>query len=402
MKILFLLTQDLESPSGLGRYWPLARELVHLGHSVTIATLHSNYSSLDQKRFTRSGVEVRYVAPMHVRKQNNVKTYYSPFVLPFVLLRATLALCWAALTIPTDIIHIGKSQPMNGLAGLLGKWFRRRQLWLDCDDVEADINRFASTGQARAVAWFERWLPRQVDFVTTHTQFNRSRLLASGVPAERVYYLSNGVDPARFQSPDPLRIASLRQKYNLEGCQVVAYIGSLSLGGHAINLLLDSFALFHPSHPNIRLLLVGGGDRYDDLLQRAHQLGLDDSVIFVGRVNPLDVVLYYYLSNVSVDPVEADSAARGRSPLKLFESWICGVPFVSADVGDRRSLLGDPPAGVLALPADPTSLADSILQVLDDPALASDLRTRGLARVPAYFWDNLARQLDSFYSSACH
>ena len=31
MRILFLLTQDLESPSGLGRYLPLAKELGKLG-----------------------------------------------------------------------------------------------------------------------------------------------------------------------------------------------------------------------------------------------------------------------------------------------------------------------------------------------------------------------------------
>ena len=31
MRIIFLLTQDLESPSGLGRYWPLAKELARLG-----------------------------------------------------------------------------------------------------------------------------------------------------------------------------------------------------------------------------------------------------------------------------------------------------------------------------------------------------------------------------------
>jgi len=34
MRILFLLTQDLESPSGLGRYLPLAKELGKLGNTV--------------------------------------------------------------------------------------------------------------------------------------------------------------------------------------------------------------------------------------------------------------------------------------------------------------------------------------------------------------------------------
>ena len=49
MRIHFLLTQDLESPSGLGRYFPMARELVRLGHQVTISALHSDYANLKHK-----------------------------------------------------------------------------------------------------------------------------------------------------------------------------------------------------------------------------------------------------------------------------------------------------------------------------------------------------------------
>jgi glycogen(starch) synthase len=120
-------------------------------------------------------------------------------------------------------------------------------------------------------------------------------------------------------------------------------------------------------------------------------------VRFCGRVPPGQVPLYYYLADVGVDPVHDDDAARGRSPLKLFESWVCGVPFVTADVGDRRLLLGDPPAGMLARPGDAGALAQAILAVLENPDLSQTLRQRGLARVPDYYWDHLAEELDGIY-----
>ena len=78
MRILFLLTQDLESPSGLGRYLPLAQELVKSGHQVNIAALHSNYQKLAFRRKNIQGVELHYVAQMHVKKQGSTKTYFSP------------------------------------------------------------------------------------------------------------------------------------------------------------------------------------------------------------------------------------------------------------------------------------------------------------------------------------
>jgi hypothetical protein len=75
MKIVFLLTQSLVSPMGIGRIGPLARALIKLGHGVTILALHPDFSSLKQKSFVQNGVNVEYVAPMHVKKIGNLKTY---------------------------------------------------------------------------------------------------------------------------------------------------------------------------------------------------------------------------------------------------------------------------------------------------------------------------------------
>jgi glycosyltransferase involved in cell wall biosynthesis len=397
MKLLFLLTQDLESPSGLGRYWPLAREMARLGYIVTVAALHSNYQALPRKCFKQDGVNIRYVAPMHVRKQGNIKSYYSTPRLLLLAARATWMLSWAALSVPSDIIHICKPHPMNGVAGLLGKFLRGRQVYLDCDDIEAQSNRFGTGWQKRGVAFFERWLPNHVHFITTHTQYNLSLLEAGGIPPERIYYISNGVDRQRFAHPDPRRVAALRNELGLDGKKVIAFIGSLSLTGHAVDLLLKAFVAINETYPESILLVVGGGEDYEALCSQARDLGIGNATIFRGRVSPEEVSLYYHLSDVSVDPVRDDAAARGRSPLKLFESWACGVPFVSGDLGDRKILIGDPPAGLLTQPGDPDSLAKAILKVLQNPKLATSFRQRGYDRVQDYYWEKLACKLDLIY-----
>ena len=134
------------------------------------------------------------------------------------------------------------------------------------------------------------------------------------------------------------------------------------------------------------------------MLDLSHSLGISQATHFIGRVLPSEVRKYYALSDVSVDPVRDVEAARGRSPLKLYESWLCGVPFVSSPVGDRTHLLGQPPAGILAQPAgDPQSLANSIMQILESKQLAQELSRRGLERVEQYTWDQLAIQLEHGY-----
>ena len=178
---------------------------------------------------------------------------------------------------------------------------------------------------------------------------------------------------------------------------MVVYVGSLSLPSHPVDLLVKAFASVHAALPETALVLVGGGEDFDTLQRLVCSLGLETAVHLCGRVPPDQAPLYYQMADVSVDPVHDDDAARGRSPLKLFESWASQVPFVTADVGDRGVLLGSPPAGILSRPGDPDSLAESILQILQNPALASELRQRGLERAALYTWERLAEQFKCAY-----
>ncbi len=397
MRLLFLLTQDLESPGGAGRYFPLARGLARRGHQVSIGALHSSYDSLKEKRFEREGVAVHYVAPMHVRKQGDLKTYYPAYRLLPLMAWATAGLARLALQGGYDLIHIGKPHPMNGVAGLLARRLRGRRVWLDVDDYEAATNRFSGGWQRRLVSSFEDGLPLRVEGVTTHTQFLRRRLLSLGVPEGHITYLPNGFDPERFSPPPAERVAALRAELGLEGCKVAAFIGSLSLSSHPVDLLVEAFEQVAAEEPAARLLLVGGGEDMPRIRARVEGAGLAGRVIFRGRVPFSEAPLYYRLADLTLDPVYDDDVARSRQPLKLFESLACGVPFVSADVGDRRLLLGEPPAGLLARPGDPRALAEAVLALFRRPEAAAELARRGLERVQAYRWERIVETLEAQY-----
>jgi glycosyltransferase involved in cell wall biosynthesis len=397
MRILFLLTQDLESPAGIGRYFPWAKALAQRGHQVSIAALHADYAHAPQKHFNREGVDIQYVAQMHVLKRGDKKYYYSPPILLARTIQATWALTRAALMSPADIIQIGKPQPMNGLAGWVAKKVRRRVLCVDCDDLEAANNRFSSRWQRRVVSFFERNLPRQADHVTTHTHVLQKQLLALGIPPPRITYLPHGYDRDRFADPQPGQVEALRSQLGLQGKKVIVYVGSMSLGSHAVDLLLEAFAMIRLSQPESAMVLVGGGEDIDTIQQKVIGLGLGESVIFCGRVPSRDTPLYYRLGSVSVDPIPDNSSGRASLSLKMFESWACGVPLVTVDVGDRQDILGDPPAGVIVQPGDPAALAHAILDILNQPNYAKTLSHRGVARVANFTWDRLAEQMESVY-----
>ena len=398
MRITFLLTQSLESPSGLGRYWPLAKELARLGHQVTILALHHNYSVLTRRHYVREGVAVHYVGQMHVRKIGNQKFYFNTLQLLWISFWSTLHLMWAALRVPTDVYHLGKPHPMNGLAVLLPHFLKRKPVYLDCDDYEAASNRFGSEWQRKAVAFFEDNLPRLAKGITVNTHFTAERLVSLGYPIERIVYVPNGVDRERFfMQKNEGVFQDLCDALDLCGRKIVLYMGSMSLANHAVDLLLESFACVMKAEPSAVLLLVGGGEDYETLRNSVSALGLAGAVRFVGRVPPEQVPVYYQLADISVDPVRDTFAERARSPLKLFESWESGVPFVTADVGDRRRILGLPQAGGLAVPGDKSSLAEVILSLLVDEAKCQHLQQLGWQRIEAFYWNRLVSKFSEVY-----
>ena len=399
MKITFLLTQSLESPSGLGRYWPLSKELVRLGHEVTILALHHNFQTLTQRRFVTDGVKVHYVGQMHVRKVGNSKFYFSPIHLMWIAGLATWRLARAALQTPTDVYHLGKPHPMNGLAVLLPRLLRSKPVYLDCDDYEAMSNRFEGNWQRRVVAYFEDHLPAIAAGITVNTHFALERLQASGYPDERIVYIPNGVDRHRFSCIDDATVDALRRQLGLVGRKVVLYVGSLSLASHAVDLLLEAFAIVQQIEPRAVLLLVGGGEDYEALQSQVAALRLSDRVRFVGRVLPDQVPAYYLLADASVDPVRDDPAERARSPLKVVESLASGTPVVTGDVGDRSAQLAHG-GGLLVLPDDSGALAKVLVAILQDPALHTRLSAEALAVREQHYWDRLVHDFASIYDKA--
>jgi len=397
LKITFLLTQSLESPYGLGRCWPVAKEMSRLGHDVTILALHHDLASLKERFTIIDGVRVHYVGQMHVLKKGNAKFYFSTPRLLWITALATWNLMKVAIQIPTDVYHICKPHPMNGLAGLFAKAFRRKKVFLDCDDYEAVSNRFAWHWQQQVIAWFEDHLPKFVVGVTTNTRFMLKRLENLGCPVDRIVYVPNGVDRDRFASIDEAAVKALRERFNLYDRKVILYVGSISLTNHAVDLLIEAFELVCQTAKKVVLMLVGGGEDYDLLRSKVASLGISSHILFVGKVPAAQVPLYYRLADVSVDPVYDDLVARARCPLKIVESVVAGVPVVTGDVGDRYELLGEGRAGKLVKPGDAYALASGILEIIENPPLALQLRQAAESLRGKYYWDVLVKDFMHIY-----
>lgn len=395
MKIAFVLPQSLDSPSGLGRFGPLARELADRGYIVTVFALHYDWPAVAPKRYNDRGVSVVYVGQMHVRKTGSRKLYFGPGRLLAVSLASTVRLAAALWRSDADVIQLCKPQPLNALAAQLGR--RGRPVFCDCDDHEAATNRFTGEWQRCVVRHFEDGVISYAQGLTVNTRFTFNRYVELGYPPQRIIYVPNGVERHRFERPFE-NLAVLRRRWALdESTPVIAYVGTMSTLSHAVDLLLEAFAVVLRQRPEAKLLLVGGGEDFDTLIAMADKLRISQQTVFAGRQPPEEIPAILSLATVSVDPVRDDTIAAARSPLKVIESLAVGTPVVTGDVGDRREMLADGATGILVRPGDSAALADGLLSVLNDPDRRTQMSLSARTSRECWYWDQLVEDFLHVY-----
>ena len=345
------------------------------------------------------GVDVHYVGQMHAPKPRGDSGRFGPWELTRVVFASTLGMLREVAKDPGDVLHLGKAQPINGSAALLGgKLLRATPLYLDCDDYEARANAFSAEWQRKVFAAFEDNLPRFAEGITVNTTFLRKRYADMGYPARRIVHVPNGIDADRFRALKDTQADRIRARLGVDNQRVVAYVGSLTFVNHRVDLLLDAFALVAAECSDVVLVLVGAGSDAQELRVRAERLGLADRVIFVGYVPPSISPYYLKIAHVSVDPVDDDSVARARSPLKIFESMAAGTPVVAGDVGDRREILADGRAGLLVAPGDCKALACGILELLKDEDKRVRMAETALGASEKYYWHVLVKEFVKVYN----
>jgi PEP-CTERM/exosortase A-associated glycosyltransferase len=273
-----------------------------------------------------------------------------------------------------------------------------RALWEDAA-VDHGVTREGSL-RYRASRILETFALRHADHVTTICEGLRSEIVARGIPAERVTVIPNAVDTSAFRfgaEPD----AALRRELGLDGKKVIGFVGSFYTY-EGLDLLIEAAALLQPQHPDLRVLLVGGGPHEAALKQLARDRGLGSRVIFSGRVPHADVQRYYDLIDVLAYPRYRMRLTDIVTPLKPLEAMAQGRMLVASDVGGHRELIRHGETGVLFPAGNAAALAHAIEAVFAQSANWSKMRMQARRFVETErTWARSVARYAQVYETVC-
>ena len=238
-----------------------------------------------------------------------------------------------------------------------------RALWEDAA-VDHGTTREGSL-RYRLSRGLETYAVKRADHVVTICDGLRGELIRRGVSAERITVVPNGVDIVQFDSNSSTD-RELQAALGLAGTTVLGFAGSF-YGYEGLALLLSALPAILNAHPNVRLLLIGGGYQEEALRRQAADLGIAEKVIFTGRVPHAEVHRYYNLIDILVYPRLSMRLTDLVTPLKPLEAMAQGRLVVGSDVGGHRELMRDGVTAALFKAGDVHDLVAKVLDLLDHP-----------------------------------
>ena len=117
-----------------------------------------------------------------------------------------------------------------------------------------------------------------------------------------------------------------------------------------------------------QLSIAGSGPEEKILKAQVHELGLDASVQFCGRLNRQEIIGLYQNADLMLN-----ASVEDNSPNSLIEAMACGVPVVSTSVGGIPWLIEDRVSGLLVPARQPDDMAKAAIELLRNALLRSHI-----------------------------
>ena len=301
----------------------------------------------------------------------------------------------ARATAPTfDVYHV-----VDHSYGHLVHELPAERTLVTCHDLDAFRSVLYPALEPRSVL-FRRMTRRVLDgvrkagHIACATEATRAGLIAdAGVPSGRTSVVLNGPHPSCTPAPEPFADAEASRALGSPAGRLdLLHVGS-TIARKRIDILLQVFALVCRSHPEARLVRVGGPFTAH---QRAlvRDLGLEDRIVVLPFLDRSTLAAVYRRSALVLLPSEREGFG-----LPALEALACGTPVVASDIAALREVGGD--AIAYCPPEDLDAWRAAVLEAIDErrtrPDRWTQRRRAGVDRAAAFSWSRFAADVLALY-----
>ena len=227
-------------------------------------------------------------------------------------------------------------------SAVFGAWlyraFARNILIVETGDAIYELMR-SSGNRGRVGLWLTRWLEnlalRTADRIVVRGTFHQPLLKQQGINAE---VIQDGVNVAEFtaQTSD-----DLRARYGLNGELTVGLVGS-SVWSEKLQMcygwdLIETIRLLKDQP--VKGIMIGDGSGIAHLKALCREYGIEQKIIFVGRIDYEQLPSYLGMIDVCLSTQTNDVVGQVRTTGKLPLYLASGRYVLASDVGEAKLVL---------------------------------------------------------------
>jgi glycosyltransferase involved in cell wall biosynthesis len=357
-----------------------AEALADRGDKVDIFALSSSASP--KKRETLNGVNV-YRLQSRVKNEKGSFSYLTR-LLRF-LVRSSLRLTWKHLRQRYDVVHVHNVPDFLVFAAWLPRLTGSRVI-LDIHDIVPEFyaSKFKtdlSNKWVRLLLRVEKLSCSFAHHVIISNHLWEKTLISRSVSPARCTTLVNYVDPEAFYPRPPTRA---------DGKLIVIFPGGLQWH-QGLDIAIRAFTKVSKALPNAEFHIYGDGDMKPSLEQLRNELKLHDAVFLHGPLPIREIPSLIANADLGIVPKRANSFGNEAYSTKIMEFMSQGIPVVAANTK----------IDTFYFPSDTVhffesgnehALADAIITVLTDKALAGRLREKGHSYIRVNNWSVKKRE----------
>jgi glycosyltransferase involved in cell wall biosynthesis len=240
---------------------------------------------------------------------------------------------------------------------------------------------------------------KYVDIWHTSCQSTQNKMIAIGIPKDKIVVIPLGVDLGYFSNPTKHDKATLKNKFQIPKNKIV--IGSFQKDGNGWGEGLEPKLIKGPDifcnvveklakKYDIFVLLTGPARGY--VKNRLFKAGIPYRHDFLENSN--NVSNYFKSSDLYM----VTSREEG-GPISILESMACGVPIISTKVGMAPDIITNAENGFLVDIEDSDAIYRNACEIIEHEELQGVLTQNGLKTISDYNWSNIASQ---YYKKLYH
>ncbi len=351
---------------------------------VTDNRLHKVTSTLSKNGYYATIVGRRFKFSRPIEKRAYYTRRFRLWFNKSVLFYANynIRLFFYLLKVP---VHIIVSNDLDTLpACWLAAKIRKKVLVFDSHEMFTEVPELVNRKLIRnAWKFLERILVPGVDFGYT----------VSG-PIQKYYRDKYNKDFSLIRNVGYFR-HDLTYKENYDQ-SVLIYQGAVNVG-RGIELMIDSMQYIDDAH----LWIIGAGDILDDLKQKVEDKGLQERVLFKGRI-PFDELWRYTIMAHVGFSLEEDLGLNYRYalPNKLFDYVQARVPVIVSDLPEMKKVVQSYETGLVLEERSPQKLAGLIKEIRTNENLNSNFKQKIELASRELCWEREEEELILIYRSA--